>query len=132
MVQFKDRKAWEEWAHLVEGGYMVVPLVLYAEHISMTRFNSGIVITHVFRSDEEQKALCESLGIEYYPTVHSHWRGVDLRSRIYSVARSNELAEAVSQSFVYGRGKRSAIYHNVGAGPHIHLQAPSKKGPWNG
>ena len=132
MLSWKDNEAWRDWMYMVENDYMLVPVVLYAAQITINDTGRQAMVTHIFRSDERQHALCHELGIAYYPTVHSHWRGVDLRSRYLEDAMNEALCDKINEKFKYGRGKKVAIFHNIGAGPHIHLQCPHKKGSWNG
>lgn len=121
-----------EWVHMVEQKMMLVPVVLYVAELSRVQFGKIPVVTSIFRSDDDHRALMERVEMEYRPTVHSHWRGVDLRSWIYEAPEIDALVQAANDRFGYGRGKKVAIYHDVGAGGHFHLQSPAQFGQWAG
>lgn len=127
---FKTMREEREWAELVAGGYMIVPVVQYVAEASVRLMGKQPVVTGIVRTHQEQVALCKSLGVEYYETVHTPKRGVDLGSAIYTGDEIDILLEMTNKQFEYGRGKKVAIFHDVGAGPHFHLQAPFARGVW--
>lgn len=129
---FKTVREEREWAELVAGGYMIVPVVQYVAEASIRLMGKQIVVTGIIRTQAEQIELCRSLGVAYYDTVHTLHRGVDLRSKVYTGDEIDILREMTNKQFEYGRGKQVAIFHDVGAGPHFHLQAPSARGQWRG
>ena len=128
---FKRAHMEDEWKHLVSEGAMLVPVVQYALVVSEEILEKDLIITQVFRSEDEQRQLCERLKINFYRTVHSYWRGVDLRVRIYSEEERLFIRDRINAMFKYRPGKDVAVYHDVGAGAHIHLQAPALHGTWN-
>ena len=127
---FKTIRQEKEWAQLVAGGYMIVPVVEFAAETSVRMFGKQVVVTDILRLKIEQEALCRKLKIAYYDTVHSFWRGTDLRSLIYTAEEIGVMKDMINRQFVYGRGKQVAVYHDVGAGAHFHLQAPFVRGAW--
>lgn len=127
---YKTPRIEREWAELVAGGYMIVPVVQYVAEASIRMFGKQVVVTSIIRTREEQEALCKQMGVAYYDTVHTLWRGVDLRSTIYKPDEIEILRSMTNKQFEYGRGKKVAVYHDVGAGPHLHLQAPAARGVW--
>lgn len=129
-MKFKTDIQKAQWAAAEKSHRMVVPLAQIADAISLREFDQDVVVTEVFRSDDDHRALMARLGRAYVPTVHSYWRGVDLRSTIYTRAQIDHLVDALNAQFVYGGGRKAAIYHDVGAGAHIHLQAPGEYGAW--
>ena len=57
------------------------------------------------------------------PGVHGQkpCRGVDIRSHYFHLPEA--VVYAINRAWDYGDGKHKvAIYHDVGRGPHIHLQ----------
>lgn len=103
----------QEHMKLVEGLRQIVgALHAYVQH----NFNKHVVITSVFRDD---------------PTsVHAYWRGVDIRSWIYTQAETRKIVAFVNGNFPYGDGvHQTAIYHDVGQGIHFHLQVRARPGP---
>lgn len=127
---FKSVREDREWVELVAGGFMVVPVVQFIAEASIRLMGKQTVVTGIIRTHAEQMALCRSLGVDYYDTVHTLHRGVDLRSLIYTGDEIDILKEMTNKQFVYGRGKQVAVFHDVGAGPHFHIQAPAAHGQW--
>lgn len=131
---FKTLRQEQEWAQAVAAGYMIVPVVTFAAETSLRLFGKQVVITEILRTDAEQRALLAGLRppVEYYATVHSSWRGADIRSRDYTRDEIGILRAAINKRFEYGRGKEVALFHDMGAGAHFHLQAPAQFGTWKG
>lgn len=127
---FTSPRQEREWNQMVTGGYMIVPVVQYVAEASIRLMGKQVVVTSILRTKQEQAELCEKLGVPYYDTVHTLWRGVDLRSRIYTPDEIEVLRSMTNKAFRYGRGKDVAVFHDVGAGPHFHLQAPTLVGTW--
>ena len=109
---------------------MVAAPVLLAAESSIRLFGKQPVVTSIYRSEAEHRALCARLGVAPYASVHTYWRGVDLRSWIYSDDEIRQLLEIINSRFDYGRSKSVAICHDVGAGRHFHIQAPEADGVW--
>lgn len=128
---FKSIRLEKEWSEMIAGGMMIVPVVQYVAEASVRLMGKQAVVTSILRTWDEHAVLCRELGVAYYDTVHTLWRGVDLRSRIYTLDEIEILVAMTNKAFAYGRGKKVAVYHDVGAGPHFHLQAPTKVGTWN-
>ena len=129
-VIFKKPKYRTDWQRMVTEGMMVVPPVVYAAQILEVMFRKAATVTEVHRSHSEQRALCKRLGIRPYLTVHTYWRGVDLSVKHLTAPQVATVEAMVNERFSYGRGKKVAIHHNVGAGDHIHIQAPAQFGVW--
>lgn len=129
-MKFKKIELEGQWLRMVRMEAMLVPVVCYAAELSSTVLGVEPVVTSVYRSEADHAALLARLGRDYYPSVHMFWRGLDLRSWVYEQDEIDMLVGSLNQRFKYGRGKRVAVYHDVGAGAHLHLQAPEQLGVW--
>jgi hypothetical protein len=127
---FKTNRQAAEWRVMCEEGTSLVPVVMYAAAHCEARFQKTVVVTEILRTEAEHIALCQRLGIEKYLTVHSFWRGVDLRSRDFTNQEVMLLVNSINARFEYGGGKKVAVFHDVGAGSHVHLQTKTKHGCW--
>jgi len=64
-----------------------------------------------------------------YPSVHSTIpvRGMDIRSRVFDDPQA--VADDVNNNWIYDPDRpwlKCALYHDVGRGPHFHLQVSEK------
>lgn len=78
-------------------------------------------VTEVFRTEEEQRAIYP--GEPLKKSVHQFWRGCDIVVRGLDPAENGRIRDAANSLFPYGKpGHQTCIYHDVGRGPHLHLQ----------
>ncbi len=88
---------------------------------SRRSFSKEILVTDVFRTGSEQRRYYK--GVDVPVSVHQHWRGVDLRSWLFTLEEQRVLCRFINGSFVYSGGRKSAVAHRVGDGAwHFHLQ----------
>jgi len=127
---FKTIRQEQDWRYLVEKEAMIVPVVMMAAEWCGRMFGKQLVLTSIHRTEMEHRDMLAGLGIAYYPTVHMYWRGVDLRSWIYTPDEIRKLETMLNGRFDYGRSKKVAVYHDIGAGVHLHLQVPEMCGVW--
>lgn len=116
-------------------------MTLEFAYLSRRQFNITPVITHIYRTQEQQNSFYRDKieagyfvrqnGQVYYswdkerPTLSVHQmvpcRGIDIRDRVYSEAEIRFFDKEIERYFPYGRGKESLVHHTV-QGSHIHLQ----------
>lgn len=56
--------------------------------------------------------------------VHEAFRAVDVRSHELNIQRIRQIEWLVNKRFPRSDGKPTCLYHDVGQGPHFHLQVP--------
>lgn len=137
LLGFKTDRVREEWGKMMQGTKpaFLVPVVVTFAAYSIDLFGVRPIITMIWRTRDEQKALLiqrnkerEEANLEPVSlamrSVHEFWRGVDFRSRIYSDGQIDELCEKVNGLFQYGKGLQILAFHLRGSSVHLHLQVP--------
>jgi len=107
--------------------WKLVRIIQMIENFCLAKYNYEITITDILRTQEEQDAIYEysdKYREKPWKSVHQVWRGVDLRTRDMPSEAINEISDMVNKiQYDPNRPeKKSCIYHNVGAGIHLHLQ----------
>ena len=106
-MQYADGVSRDEFDQLTDD---MKAILLAAEAFSWYHFDKELVITSMIRPDDKG--------------VHGVGRGVDIRSHNYGKEEIARFVAFMNYAFPYGRGKPTALFHNVGKGDHIHLQSP--------
>ena len=102
-------------------------------HYSWHFLGKRIELTDIFRTREEQDKIYlnhkeVSVRVRYkkrpWRSVHMFGRGIDISTRYFDkpeIDKLLKLANLVPYDLNRPR-KKTAIYHDVGAGAHIHVQ----------
>ena len=122
-MQFKTPQIKLEYETLVAKNYALWTLLNLTEAFSVFELNKSIMITHIFRTPEEQKALYSQTPNPPATSPHERWEAADLRSSIYTEREITRLLTFLN-TFTYQGGQRKvAIYHAVaGNVNHFHIQ----------
>jgi hypothetical protein len=119
-------------------------LVFELAYLVKTKFNRGLLVTHIERTQKEQDQLHQEkidqgffvlLGNKKLysedklkPTLSLHQsvpsRAIDLRSHTFLDNEIAEMKEYIDSWFPYGEGKPTFLCHKNN-GEHIHLQVPA-------
>lgn len=105
-------------------------ILWYASAYSKLRFNVQLVLTHIFRTQEEQDAIYKN-DAKYkqkkYTSVHQLYRGADARLHDMGVENAKKLADHINSLFKYSPDSKlnTVLVHDVGQGNHIHFQISS-------
>ena len=104
-------------------------LLFYTCGLASNELYKDIKITQLFRTQTQQDAIY-SVNPFYakqpWKSTHQVGRACDLSTRNLSRDEVSVLIDLLNVNFEYGNAKKTAIYHNVGLGDHIHLQVPHK------
>lgn len=125
-MRFKTYRQSDEWEskNLNE---RLRNIILCLDYFSVAKFGKEIVITDIYRTQEEQDEIYKkhpNYKKKPWKSVHQFWRGIDIRSSIFEKEEINELL------FVLNRipydpkrsKKKTAQVHTVGKGLHFHIQ----------
>lgn len=87
-------------------------------------FDKDIVITQLFRTDEEQKEIYK----DGRKSLHQFYLAADIRSSMFSQEEIGNIYSYLEENVYYGEeDKEVVIYHIVGKGSfHFHLQISYK------
>lgn len=91
-----------------------------------SHYGVDTLTTSVYRSEKEQRKICEKIGKKYYATVHTYYRGIDVIFPKLSIKKYKVLADMVNQEFPYGKGRYKTAYVHKGTGWHMHLQTAAE------
>ncbi len=132
ILDFKEKKQADEWnSSKVDDKVrnICILLAFYAWNF----FDKRLTITDIMRTREEQdriykKHLNEKIRAKYikkpWPSVHMFGRGIDIRTTNLDQIEVNTLVK-IANTIPYDPNrprKKTCIYHNVGTGPHLHIQ----------
>ena len=115
-----------EWHKLMyrPEGSLIVPVVLALNNYLVEQNGMDAVITDIFRTFDEQLAICRKIGVQPYRSVHEYWRGVDVSVRHRTPEEVGDAVAYINGLFRYGGRFQVAAFHRTGTAPHIHLQVP--------
>ena len=108
VILFKEHKISSDWySPLLDSR---IQFIIYAlAGFILNEFGKHMVITSIHREEDTG--------------IHHYWRAIDIRSFIYKEEEIASILRFLNDNVVYGKGRYiTAIYHDVGRGPHIHIQ----------
>lgn len=130
-MKFKTARQRQEW----NGGDLTPrlrSLVLFTESL-LKQHGIELTITCFMRTEKEQAWLYRRRKRKPR-SVHEFGRGADVRTRDWPEGLAIEIRDKVNETFRYDASRpalKSAIWHDVGAGEHLHLQV-SAGNAWRG
>jgi hypothetical protein len=105
-------------------------ILYFVEGYTRQNFDKEITLTHLIRTKEEQDRIYGAnprYVANPWTSVHQVNRGADIRSHSFTTDEINMIVNIVNSLFVYNNNLQTCIYHDVGAGAHIHFQVPHKE-----
>ena len=135
LLEFKTDRQREEW----ESGQLSKKLKWIVRVIAVASyyvFNKKVVITDIFRTQQENEKIygwAPGSRKKRPVSVHSFWRGIDLRvignkrKSHYKKAEAKTIAR-IGNAFLYDTkrpNKKTAVYGDQRHSNHIHLQVLS-------
>lgn len=123
-MKFKEFHMQTEFDTLRQRNPKLSKMVEIADQYAITEFNKELVITEVYRSEDEYKKLY-ALDLSKMPVhrPHSRYEAVDLRSSVFTDQEIQKLLALFHVFTVYGGNKPAAIYHQIAGGVmHFHIQ----------
>lgn len=122
---YKTTRVRDEWERLLLDDSLLIPVLRAADHHSFSLAGRGILVTSLWRSESEQRKICEKMKESYYVSVHQLWRGADLGVKAYAPVVVPEIVRRLNTQFDYGDARHTvAAVHVAGTAKHIHLQIP--------
>ena len=124
-MRFKRKRIEQEWnSDQLHFRVRILALVLdwYCKKYVNVR---GINLTHIFRSNEEQRDIYKNntkFKLAPWHSTHEYWRAVDVGVNAFTETQRQEMCNFVNKRFNYSGSHNCCVYHNVGRGWHFHLQ----------
>jgi hypothetical protein len=123
-MKFKKNRHSEEWKKVDE---RLRSIVNWLDAL-LACFNLELEVTCIFRTQDEQDDIYKDYpGYRWnpWPSVHQFFRGIDISVRDWPEWLPPIIALLITNYFKYDSKRphmRSAIYHDIGHGAHIHIQ----------
>ena len=125
-VEFKTKRIKKEYSQLFKKNLELYQLVKRLDYVAFTMFNKNVVITEVYRTQKEQDRYYK--GKPKFISPHQKWLAVDIRSRNFTEEEIDILVNAINKTTnYYNTYIPTAFYHDMGLGPHIHIQFKRRK-----
>lgn len=121
---FKEFHMQQEFETLRSKNPKLANMLDIADCYITLEFNKEMVVTEVYRSEDEYKKLyAPDLSKMPAHRPHSKYEAVDLRSSVFTDLEIQKLLTFLHLFTSYGGQKTSAIYHQIAGGVfHFHVQ----------
>lgn len=127
-IKFKNEseRLEKEWVELDERNVPLKGLIKHVGEYTQNKFNKEIVITMIYRTDDEQESIYqdnERYKAKPFKSPHQFYQAVDLRSRTFTEEEIEDLVEIINSTYnMPNYYNWTAKCHNVGKGDHFHIQ----------
>ncbi len=127
IIEFKTLKQRNEWLDR-RLSIKLQGIVFAMANISYYIFDKPLVITEIYRTQKQQDKYYKNNPVyreKPWPSVHQHWRGIDIRTSNYTQAQIDILLNIANciQYDPQREERKTAIYHDVNHGLHLHVQS---------
>ncbi len=121
---FKTPRIEAEYHELIIRNPKLMSLLACIAEFSMVELKKEAVITEIYRSEAEYKALYAANPAAIPKAApHTKWQAADLRSSIYTPREIERLLSFIHCFTFYGGQRTTALYHMIaGNVPHFHVQ----------
>jgi hypothetical protein len=124
-LKFKTTRIEKEYNELpVHNGKLKRLLDMAATFVEL-EFAKDVVVTEIYRSEDEYKALYAKIPKENWPKSfpHAKWQSIDLRAFIYTPKELERLVNFLNQFKFRGGASKTAFVHAIpGGAAHFHIQ----------
>lgn len=122
-LKFASNNERDEWLQLGVKNEKLRELVIDLEETLRLMYGKDVVLTSVFRRQDEQDALYKDEEKKVAKSPHSYWKAVDIRSRHLTQSEIDFVVSYLNTKYKNANGKPVAIYHSLKSGaPHVHIQ----------
>lgn len=120
-IKYKTDRIKGEYEQLFEKNLELYQIVKNLEFTAKVWFQKDIIITEVYRTQKEQNKYYR--GKKQFISPHQRWLAIDIRSRNFTKTEVRALVDIINKNSDYRNTYiPTAFYHDVGLGPHIHIQ----------
>jgi hypothetical protein len=133
MLKVKYPRIIGEWSTLTKKNAALAQLIWDLQVFVEEFFNKDVVITHLYRTQEQQERFYGKGTKRKSP--HQFWGAVDIRDSIYTKAEIGKMVDFLKFYDNYNKyrvikASMSSTYlrHNIGLGMHFHIQFWGAKG----
>lgn len=119
-MKYKTNRTKSEYKTIFEKNLELHQIVSKMAFIAEYRYGKNLVITEVFRTQSEQDRYYR--GKRQFTSPHQRWLAIDIRSKNFTKQQVKELVAFVNKDVKHNTYIPTAFFHDVGLGPHIHVQ----------
>lgn len=125
-VKNDSQRLKDELKQLKSKNAYMVKLLEDLNSYTQRQFKKGLVITMIFRTQEEQDYLYKN-SAKYqkrkFKSPHQFWHAVDVRSRTFTQPEIKKMVDYLNKKHNGGNYyKWTAKCHTIGHGMHFHIQ----------
>ena len=127
-IEFKNdsERLQEEWGELGSRNVALKNLVFDVASYVWSKYEKNIIITMIYRTDEEQDAIYaddERYQKKKFKSPHQFMQAVDLRSKVFTNEEIDDIVNHINEKFDDSNWYNwTAKCHDVGLGDHFHIQ----------
>lgn len=122
MIKFKTKRIAKEFNDPKMSSDLL-SLVYILNEFCQLELKKDITLTDLYRTQEEQDAIYKDIPNYNKKSVHQYWRGVDIRSRDFTIEEIEKIAQFMNL-ITYDVKHKTCIYHKVkGNVYHLHIQS---------
>ncbi len=129
-VSFKSKGLEQEWETLRQKNLGLYSLIENVAYFTKEKMKKGVVITMIYRTEQQQKALYSARKTPPKTSYHMDWKAVDLRSKTFTADETEDICNYLNKHYngfnkcVLKSGKIcTALYHKIeNNGFHFHVQ----------
>jgi hypothetical protein len=130
MLKSKTERIRKEFEELPSKNASLAQLILDLNDFVSLEFNKDVVMTHIFRTQEDQKALYAKEAKQNKSSPHMRWEAVDIRDWIYDAKEKKaigkflkEYYDATNEMNKLPSGSRTYWLHSLKSNAmHFHIQ----------
>lgn len=127
-IEFKNdsERLRKEFKQLLDKNNPLRELLLDLSEYVNDRYGKKLVITMIYRTDEEQDSIYQDdsrYQERKFKSPHQFWHGADLRSKIFTDEEIQDIEIYLNRKYNSDNYYDwTAKNHNVGLGDHFHIQ----------
>jgi len=132
-MRYKSRRLNKEYLELPDIGKLILD---YVDYFSQKEFGIEIMITHLFRTQDEQDYIYKGrtrkqgdtlrhYGKNPWYSDHQFWQAADIRTFHYKPEQVKKIIKFINENFRYNKddSKKMVLYHQIGShGWHFHIR----------
>lgn len=123
MLVFKTPRERDEYNTLQTTNKPLADLAEQFAFYVQQKLNKDVVVTDIFRSQEEHDRLYAFSPKKPLTSDHMFWGALDLRSSIYTQDEIDHLVEYLNTNYKSKNNKPTARYHRIAGNTwHFHVQ----------
>lgn len=131
-IEFKNdsSRLKEEFEELKLRNEYLYNVLLDCGEFCKKEFNKNVVVTMIYRTDEEQDSIYKDdpkYKLKKFKSPHQFYHAFDLRSSTFDTEQIEKLVKYLNGLYNVGNYyKWTAKCHDVGLGDHFHVQFVNK------